>query len=141
MQSRSHLAVDRWRDRHVQIVDVDAFCLHAKCHPVALFLWLHRTLATSQPGRAVFECLCMTPKGLRSDSFWKWWPGEMVRTAPLKLQQGFLPEKVKSEASLCSTKMGSLSVEPLFSTLCPSITSTCSTSRHCSAKHEVMPGS
>ncbi len=50
-----------------------SFVYMSKCHPIALFFVASLNLAISWPRHRVFACLLMVPKGLGSESQWKWW--------------------------------------------------------------------
>ncbi len=99
-------------------------------------------IATSQPGHGVSACLLIAPKGLGSESQWKCWTRRsgffcknlvhFIHVYPLKkpnfssVWHGPLSKWLPFEYS--STKMGSLDIQPLYSTLYPRITLTRSTS-------------
>ncbi len=102
-----------------------------------------QNVATSQPGRGVFACLLMAQEGLGSESRWKWWArGSRFFCKNFSQFHPCLPrEKANFQSCLawppCSclrfehsgTKMGRLDIGPVYSTLCPKITSTRSTSK------------
>ncbi len=76
--------------------------------------------ATSRPGHRVFASLLIAPEGLGNESHWK----------TSAFESGFFHENFRwLPFEHCSTKMGSLDIDPVYSTLCPSITSTRSTSK------------
>ncbi len=99
-----------------------------------------QNVATSQPGHRVFECLRMAPEDPRNQTLWKWWArGSGFFCENFSPFHPLLPpQKAIFQSCLacpsspfedCSTKMGILDIEPVYSTLCPSITSTRSTSK------------
>ena len=89
-----------------------SFVYLSKCHPVALFLLLHRTK------HGFFGCLLIVLEGLGSESQWKWWARgsgfphvHFINVYPLKKPNFYsvwlsLSRWLQFEHS--STKMGSL---------------------------------
>ncbi len=124
---------------------VNEFCLPVKVSPCHSLFAASLNLATSQPGHRVFACLLIVPEGLGSESPWQWWPRgvrillwnfqSISSTFTLWKDQisvlfGMrpLPSRWRPFEHF-STKVGSPDIDPVYSTLCPSITSTCSTSK------------
>ncbi len=122
---------------------VDEFCLPVKVSPCHSLFAASENVATSQPGHRVFACSLIVPEGLGSESHWKmlaWGSGffhedfsQFHLVDPLKkpnfssVWHGSLSRWLPFEHS--NTKMGSLDIGPVYSTLCCSITSTHSTSK------------
>ena len=119
---------------------VDEFCLPVKLSPHCSLLVPSPTLATSRPGHRVFACLLMAPEGLGDDSPWKMFAFgsrlfhenfsqfHPLQKATFVFCLAWPPSRWPSfEHS--STKMGSLNIDPVYSTLCPRITSTHSSSK------------
>ncbi len=117
----------------------------SKCHVSpcrSLFAATHN-VATSQPRHRVFACLLMALEGLGSEFQWKWWargPGffhenfsQFHPHLPLEKNKFLFclawPPYNCLPLEHSGTKMGRLDIGPVYSTLCPSITSTCPTSK------------
>ncbi len=99
---------------------IDEFCLHVKVSPWISLFAASRNIATSQP-RHIFFCMLAHSAGGPGE----WIPVEMVGQGvwipPWKFQQissMFTPWKRLSRLPI----LGSLDIDPVYSTLCPSIT-------------------
>ncbi len=126
---------------------VDEFCLPVKVSLCRSLFAASLNVATSQPGYGVFECLLMAPEGLGSESRWKWWArgsGFFCKNLS-QFSANFIPFYPLQKSNFSSvwhdspsrwlpfehsgTQMGSLGIDPVYSTLCSSISSTRSTSK------------
>ncbi len=124
---------------------IDAFCLHVKLSPCLSLFAASPNLATSWPGHRVFACLLIVPRAWGMNPTGKCLPlgpdcsmkfsANFIHFYPLKksyfcsVWPGPLSRGLPFEHS--SSKMGTLDIELVYSTLCPSITSTHSSSKFC----------
>ncbi len=124
---------------------VNAFCLHVKLSPCLSLFAASPNRATSRPGHGVFACLLIASEGLGDKSPWKM--SALGPDCSMKISANFIHFYPLKKSYFCSvwpgplsrglpfehssSKMSTLDIELVYWTLCPSITSTHSTSKFC----------